>query len=304
MIKLIRRAADLNFDPRRSTQAMPLPQNVLMVRPTFIDIQNAINPHMRKPDGSMHKFSRTKALGEWNDLKAAYEKLGFHVTVVDGVEGLPDMCFCANQSFPYIDQVGRKQAVLSNMLDDTRHKEVAYIGDELKRQGYTTEPIAARTAGNFFESMGDCVWLPGYRFLLGGYGHRTSEKVYETLSEKTGAPVATFELTNPRFYHLDTCLSVFNETSAIACREAFSEDGWKLLEAIFPNLMRVDLVEADSPYFACNAHSPDGKHVVLQKGSKKIEATMKQHGLVPVPVETEEFIKSGGSVFCLKLMFF
>lgn len=304
MNNLIRQAADLNFDPRRNTQPMPLPQNVLMVRPTFIDIQNAINPHMRKPDGSMHDFSRAKALSEWNELKSAYEKIGFHVTVADGVEGLPDMCFCANQSFPYLDLVGHKRAVLSNMFDDRRHKEVGYIDAELVRQGYITEPICERTDGQFFESMGDCIWLPGHRFLLGGYGHRTSEKVYETLSAKTSAPVATFDLTNPRFYHLDTCLSVFNENSAIACREAFSDDGWKLLEAIFPNLMRVDLDEADSPQFACNAHSPDGKHVLLQKGSRKIEAVLKKNGFIPVAVETEEFIKSGGSVFCLKLMFF
>lgn len=303
MKKLICTTKELNFDPRNLAK-MPIPRRVLMIRPTHFHIENAINPHMRKADGSRHEFQKANALTQWNDLRDVYKKLGFSVTTLDGSPGLPDMCFAANQSFPYLDQTGYKKAILSNMFNDVRHQEVAFVGAELERNGYQCEPIGPRRDNYFFESMGDCLWLPGFRFLLGGYGHRTSAEVYEKVSEKTSAPVALFKLTNPRFYHLDTCLSILDSRTALACKEAFSDEGWDLLHAIFPTILQVNLKEADSPQFACNAHCPDGKHVLLQPGSVDTEEQLRHHGFIPVPVETAEFIKSGGSVFCLKLMFF
>ncbi|NDB82577.1 MAG: amidinotransferase, partial [Alphaproteobacteria bacterium] len=49
---------------------------------------------------------------------------------------------------------------------------------------------------------------------------------------------------------------------------------------------------------------PDQKHVIIQKGCQKTLQLLKDHDFVPLEVDTSEFIKSGGSVFCMKLMFF
>jgi N-dimethylarginine dimethylaminohydrolase len=152
--------------------------------------------------------------------------------------------------------------------------------------------------------MGDALWLPSHRVLLGGYGHRTTKEIYAEVARQTDATVITFELVNPRFYHLDTCLSILNSTTALACKDAFTADGWTLVQKIFPNVIEVSLDEADSPVFACNAHCPDGKHVILQSGAGKTVSALKSAGFVPVELSTEEFIKSGGSVFCMKLQFF
>ena len=62
--------------------------------------------------------------------------------------------------------------------------------------------------------------------------------------------------------------------------------------------------EADSPGFACNAHCPDEKHVIIQKGNAQSVALIKQHNFIPIEIDTSEFIKSGGSVYCMKLMYF
>jgi N-dimethylarginine dimethylaminohydrolase len=77
-----------------------------------------------------------------------------------------------------------------------------------------------------------------------------------------------------------------------------------LLKSIFNNLIEVPLEEADSPGFACNAHCPDQKHVIIQTGCQKTLQLLKDYDFVPLEVDTSEFIKSGGSVFCMKLMFF
>lgn len=303
MRKVIRNVSELSIS-KESLSSMPFAQKVMMVNPAYFNVDTPINAHMLQTDGSLHVLDKNKAIAQWQELKKTYESIGLNVFVVDPVNGLPDMVFCANQSFPYLDACGNYNAVLSNMFNDLRNEEVSYINTFLNAHGYATHRIASRTMGYFFESMGDALWLPGYRFILGGYGFRTDKRIYHFLSEVTNAPIVLFELKHPKFYHLDTCLSVLNATSAIACKEAFTEEGWDLLKSIFTQLIEVPLEEADSPGFACNAHCPDQKHVLIQKGCHKTVKLLKDNDFIPLEVDTSEFIKSGGSVFCMKLMFF
>lgn len=301
--RLFHTASELTVNPR-ALEPMPKARRVLMVRPTHFNVDTPINPHMRKPDGTLHTLDTARAMAQWEDMRSTYERIGLKPTVLEGGAGLPDMVFCANQSLPVVSRTGEKHAVLSNMANDVRHGEVPLVAAALEKEGYKTAPLTERTPSTLFEGMGDCLWLPGRRFLLGGYGSRTTASMYERIAKAAEADVAVFELTNPRFYHLDTCLAILNDSSALACREAFSEQGWALLKAIFPQIIEVSLAEADSPRFACNAHCPDEKHVLIHPGSTQTEAKLAEAGFVPVPVDTEEFIKSGGSVFCMKLMFF
>ncbi|WGL59308.1 arginine deiminase-related protein [Pigmentibacter sp. JX0631] len=303
MKKVIRNVSELTIS-KESLSSMPYANRVMMVSPAYFNVENPINAHMRQSDGSLHKLDKNLAVEQWYNLKATYEKLGFNVFVVDPVDELPDMVFCANQSFPYLDSCGNFNAVLSNMFNDTRNEEVSYINSFLIGQGYETHRIASRTLGYYFESMGDALWLPGYRFILGGYGFRTDKRIYQFLSETTNAPIAIFELKHPKFYHLDTCLSILDDKTALACKDAFTNEGWQLLNKIFPKVVEVPLHEADSPGFACNAHCPDRRHVIIQKNCVQTNSNLKAAGFIPVEVDTSEFIKSGGSVFCMKLMFF
>lgn len=303
MQKIVHNVTELTIT-KNSVQKMPIASKVMMVEPTYFNVNTPINAHMLRSDGTLHILNKNDATQQWKNLKETYKNLGFNVFVVEAVNGLPDMVFCANQSFPYLDRCGNYHAILSNMQNDTRNQEVAYINSFLSAQQYSTHRIASRTMGYYFESMGDALWLPGYRFILGGYGFRTDKRIYNYLSEKTNAPVAVFELKHPKFYHLDTCLSILNATTAIACREAFTETGWTLLKNIFPILLQAPLEESDSPGFACNAHCPDGKHVIIQKNNFKTLELLKNAGFIPLEVDTSEFIKSGGSIFCMKLMFF
>jgi N-dimethylarginine dimethylaminohydrolase len=52
---------------------------------------------------------------------------------------------------------------------------------------------------------------------------------------------------------------------------------------------------------AANACCPDGRHVLIQSGCTKTNRALESAGYRAVEVETSEFLKSGGSVFCLKL---
>jgi len=303
MSRIVRNASELNFDIR-STPKMPLARRILMVRPTYFHVDNPINPHMRKADGNLHVLDKVKAMAEWETLRATYRSIGLEVYEGEAISGLPDMVFCANQTLPFVSRTGEYRAILSNMANDIRHKEVLGIKEALEHEGYNTDELPARDSSTLFEGMGDALWLPGHRVLLGGYGHRTHRSIYEKVSEITDATVLVFELANPRFYHLDTCLSILDARSALACRDAFTPEGWELVERVFPNLIEVPLAEADSPVFACNAHCPDGKNVLMQLGAKETAQRLQVSGFHPIALSTEEFIKSGGSVFCMKLQFF
>lgn len=282
----------------------PLPRKILMVSPEHFNVDRPLNAHMTDEHGRTHTVDKEKAYAQWAHLKSIYEKLQFTVEVLPGVPQLPDMVFCANQSFPFISEQGEYCAVLSNMADDIRHREVPYIENFLKAKGYNTVFLPARSSLTRFESMGDALWLGRLQFILGGFGLRTHPDIYKILAARIGCPIAIFELKEPRFYHLDTCLSILDSTTALACAEAFTPQGLKLLQAIFKNLLLVPLKEADSPGFACNAHCPDEKHVILQQGNTVTNALLEKNGFVPIEIETGEFIKSGGSVFCMKLAFF
>lgn len=283
---------------------MPVARRVRMIRPDYFRVEDAINPHMCAADGHLNTPNLPLADYQWTTLKATYERLGLSVDVLPATPWLPDMVFAANQALPALLPDGCKVAVLSHMANPVRHREVDAVARGLAEQGYDLITLPDWLSHSKFEGMGDALWVPGERLLLGGWGYRTSPEVYAYLSEVLDTPVVTFELKNPRFYHLDTCLSLLDANTVMAHMPAFTPEGQATLRALFPRIIEVPLVEADSPGFACNAHCPDQRHVILQAGSTVTNALLEQAGFVPVPVDTSEFILSGGSVFCLKLMLF
>lgn len=282
---------------------LPMPQGrlVFMVEPNGFDVLDAINPHMKGADGLLHRIDKEKALVQWEALKAAYLAIGMNVTVLSARPDCPDMVFCANQTLPFFDREGLPAVILSNMADDRRNLEVDDLRVQLNARGLRTYSLPDRQRATLFEGMGDALWVPGRRLICGGHGYRTHASIYQAIETLTETPVILFELQNPKFYHLDTCLSLLDAQTALACREGFTASGWTMLERLFPRLIEVPLNEADAPGFACNAHCPDQKHVLIQRGNALTCKALEAHGFTPIELDTSEFIKSGGSIFCMKM---
>ncbi len=282
-----------------TTPPMPLPRRVLMVSPDHFDVEYVINPHM---EGHVGQVDRALARRQWEALRDTYRTLGFEVHVLDGVPGLPDMVFCANQTLPFLRGDGERGVVLSRMHAPQRRDEVPHIARFFEQQGYALVSIPDEVPGSF-EGMGDALWHPGHALLWGGYGFRTDQAVYEWLARELGVRVVALHLTDPDFYHLDTCLSLLDAGTALYVPAAFDEAGRALLHRLIPNLIEVPEREARE-LLACNAHCPDGRHVLIQKGCTETVARLRAAGFEPIELDTGEFLKSGGSVFCMKLMFF
>jgi len=292
---VITRADRMDFDVRAAPER-PRETRVLLADPSFYAIEYVINPHMAGHVGSV---DNEKARAQWENLRAAYRRLGFDVQVLEGARGLPDLVFVANQSFPAQFADGRWGAVLARMNHPERQPEVAVVADWYRRAGGATVPLDAGESP--FEGMGDALWIPGHRVIVGGFGFRTDVSVYERLSELADAPVLAVRLEDERFYHLDTCLSLLDSETALFVPEAFEPQGVALLERAFPRLRALP-VDESAELLACNGHCPDERHFLVQAGCERTAATVRELGFEVIELDTTEFLKSGGSVFCMKLM--
>ena len=293
---LYRSASEIDFD-LGDLATMDLPGRVLMARPDHFDVKYVINPHMA---GNIGKVDVADARTQWDTILREYESLGVDVAVVEGVEDLPDMVFCANQTLPYRLRDGSPGVVLSRMHSPHRAPEVTHFDRFFRAQGY--ESVSLPEEIGDFEGMGDALWHAGRCLLWGGYGFRSSLRAYEFLADHLGVKIAVLRLEDPDFYHLDTCLSIINESVALVFPGAFQHDGLGLITRLFTQVVEAPELEARE-LFACNAHSPDGQHVIIQKGCVETIRRLRAAGLTPIEVQTDQFLKAGGSVFCMKQMF-
>lgn len=268
--------------------------HVLMISPEFFEIRTSLN---LLTDES-NQVDQKKALNQWNTLVNKYQELNYKVHRIDGVRELSDMVFAANQSLPYIDNQGKK-AILSNMATDQRSPEVKFIEDFYLKRGYEIFEVDSE---HDFEGMGDAIWHPGKMLIWGGYGHRTSKPVYDQIREILDVDIITLELAKDEFYHLDTCFSILDEKTVMICPEAFNKNGLAKINMIFDDVIVIGLEETLEG-MACNAHCPDGENVIIQEGNIQTREKLYEKGFEVHEINTSEFMKSGGSVFCMKMMF-
>jgi N-dimethylarginine dimethylaminohydrolase len=150
-----------------------------------------------------------------------------------------------------------------------------------------------------FEGHGDAIWHPGKQLLWLGYGNRTEARAGELLSTMLDVPVVMLQLATPTFYHLDTCFAALDQQTVLIYPRAFSDESLRLIKRFFANVIEVS--EKDAFNFAGNAVALK-RNVILQKGSSETVRDLRLAGFQPIEVDTSEYMKSGGSAFCMKMM--
>jgi len=291
---------DINEIPDRDEA-----RKVLLCTPEHYDIIDTKNVHMEDMAGTVKK---ELAVNQWKHLKSVYQILKNEgklddVLEIAGEPGREDMVFCANQTFPWVTEDDRKVVIMGKMKHASRQQEIVFFEKFFKKLGY--ELIKLKRS-EFFEGMGDLIPHPTKRLLYGGYGHRTEEITYEEISQLLETPIIPLELIDPHFYHLDTCFMPLDTSTLFICEEAFGEHDLELLENYFPNIISVPREEARND-FSLNAHCmrdkvTGTKTAIIQKGGTTTKMELRNYGYEVIELDTSEFIKSGGSVFCLKMM--
>ena len=277
---------------------MNWPKNVLMSDPSFFDIEYAINTHMVDNDGNLNTIDQKKAFTQWKALKDKFSELGLKVHLLDPVDGLPDMVFTANQTLPFLRD-DETHFILSHMHHPQRQDEVQYFKSWIEKNGYKNIDLVTPMS---FEGMGDALWNYETGELFGGFGFRTKEEMYAEVENHIGLKINKLTLTNINFYHLDTCLAIVNKDTAFYVPVGFDEDSIKILKDKFANLIEIPEEEAIKG-FAANLCAVNGSDIIIQKNNPITCEAAEATGLKVHTVDTSEFMKSGGSVFCMKQLF-
>jgi N-dimethylarginine dimethylaminohydrolase len=257
-------------------------RHYVMTSPQFFAVDYAINPWMDTDT----PVDTTVAVAQWEHLRDTYRRLGHVVDFVAPVPGLPDMVYAANGGL-----ILNGAAVVARFKYPQRQQESIAYADWMRSQGYS--PVQTQHVN---EGQGDL--LPVGETILAGTGFRTDRRAHTEIAEIFGRRVVSLQLVDPRFYHLDTALSVLDDTTIAYYPPAFTEYSRAQLETLFPEAIVVE--SADAYVFGLNAVS-DGRHVVHPAAAAGFAQQLSQAGFEPIGVEMSELLKGGGSVKCCTL---
>jgi N-dimethylarginine dimethylaminohydrolase len=266
----------------KSTERRARIRHYVMTPPQFFAVDYSINPWMDTDT----PVDVTVAVTQWKHLRDTYLRLGHKVDVVAPVLGLPDMVYAANGGL-----ILNGAAAVARFKYPQRQQESTVYADWMRSHGYT--PVQTQHVN---EGQGDL--LPVGEMILAGTGFRTDPRAHAEIATIFGRPVVTLELVDPRFYHLDTALTVLDETTIAYYPPAFTECSRAQLETLFPDALVAE--SADAYVFGLNAVS-DGHHVVHPAAAVGFAEQLRRAGFEPIGVEMSELLKGGGSVKCCTL---
>jgi N-dimethylarginine dimethylaminohydrolase len=269
-------------------------KKVLLCPPTYFDVVDQKNPYMSGESPVDHAKART----QWQALCSALEQSGCEVETIDPAPDLEDMVFAANQVFAgYKEGVG-KFIVPSRMVYASRQREVPFYVEWYRKRGYRI--VDLDLGDERLEGHGDLLWHPDWSRVYAGYGFRTTRGAVDKFAvamSKMEIPVVPLQLVDPYCYHLDTCLCPLNNEAALIYPGAYSPESLAALRKLWKRIHELSADEAHR--FMGNGIVANGRYITPYL-TPHLESILEREELTPVIVETSEFEKAGGSLFCMK----
>ena len=259
------------------------PRSYLMCPPEYFTVTYAINPWMR-PD---QPADAGRAMRQWERLRQVYLDLGHSVEVIDPVPGLPDMVFAANGA----TTVDGTVLGVRFRYPERAAEAGAYL-DWFRVNEWQSVHVPT------FVNEGEGDILVAGETLIAGYGFRSEPAAAGELAAVFGRPVVSLRLVDPRFYHLDTALTVLDASTAMYYPAAFDDAGRASLATLFDEL--IEAKDEDAEVLGLNAVS-DGRHVVVAAEATGLARQLASHGFEAVPVDMSELRKAGGGAKCCTL---
>ncbi|MFC4035219.1 dimethylargininase [Streptomyces polygonati] len=258
------------------------PRRYLMCPPTHFQVTYRINPWMdpAKP------VDRVLAVFQWEELRDRYRALGHTVEVLDPLPELPDMVFAANGA-----TVVGGRVLGARFANPERTEEAPAHLAWFRANGFGD----VREPEHVNEGEGDFAVTASW--ILAGQGFRSSPLAHDEAQVFFGRPVISLELTDPRYYHLDTALAVLDDAGdeIMYYPGAFSPTSRDVLARLFPDALLA--TAEDAAVLGLNAVS-DGRNVLLPRAARGLRDPLRARGFEPVPMDVSELHKAGGSVKC------
>jgi N-dimethylarginine dimethylaminohydrolase len=272
---------------------LEMSKRVLLCPPDYFDVVDCKNPYM----SGRETVDRAKAKQQWQALFSALSQNGCEVETISPVRGLEDMVFAANQVFVGSAPGVGKFIVPGHMVHASRQREVAFYVEWFRSHGYKV--IDLDLGSHYLEGHGDLLWHPDGSRVYAGYGFRSTrggvEKFSAAMSE-LGIAVVPLRLIDPFCYHLDTCLCPLNDEAALIYPGAFDTDSLKKVRGFWK---LHELTAGEAHNFMGNGIVVNGGYLTPHM-SPHLEEILRQEDLKPMILDTSEFEKAGGSLFCMK----
>ncbi|HEX4481331.1 MAG TPA: arginine deiminase-related protein [Rudaea sp.] len=259
---------------------------ILMVSPDHFCVRYSINPWM----DTAQAVDVDRARDQWQRLRDVIAE-SRDVSTVPGDPALPDMCFSANAGL-----VSRGTFVTSNFRHSERQPEANHFEEWMRRENFLIRRLPANVV---FEGAGDALFDSEDRLWM-GFGLRSELAAATLLSATLDTEVIPLELSDGRFYHLDTCFCPLRSGHVVFFPGAFTLQGIEALQRFIPARLRIPVSRDDAYHFACNMVDLDDK-VVVHRASDALRAELKRADRDVREVDLSEFIKAGGGAKCLTL---
>lgn len=256
---------------------------ILMCSSVHFGVNYEINPWMQNQQG---RVNRVRANDQWARL---YTEIGrvADIKLIDEVENLPDLVFTANAGIVY-----KNIAIVSRFRNLERQPEEHYFTNWFTQNGYLTISI-----DNYYEGAGDhlCDHL-GRHWL--GTGWRTDPLAAVELTKILDLPIRVLELTDNRWYHLDTCFCPLTGGELLWYPPAFTLASQRIIRSEFVNHVEISLEDALA--FACNAICIDND--IFIPNNRETSRKLSDLGYRIHEFDLSEFMKAGGAAKCLTLV--
>ena len=279
--------------PRQTATA-----HLMMSAPDHFEVSYTINPWMQPAQWSA---SSEQLAGDaqrgWSDLRKTYERLGAQVEVQPPVAGLPDMVFTANAAVVLDRKVLLARFLCAERQGEEKHNRAFF--EALRARG-VVDRIVDAPPGLFFEGAGDAIWDATRSLIWTGYGQRSSRDIFRTIEDLYRVPAIALELTDPRFYHLDTCFCVLSRGDVLWYPAAFSASAASAVREIVGEDKLIEATDEDAHSLGVNSVCI-GREVVMCHASAPTRAALISRGYRVSIVPLESFNRSGGAAYCLTL---
>ncbi|MGD9858072.1 MAG: dimethylarginine dimethylaminohydrolase family protein, partial [Planctomycetaceae bacterium] len=175
---------------------------ILMCPPDFYGIEYEINPWMSRS----RRSDTSRSQDQWHVLHDLLVSLGADIRLMTPVQGLPDLVFTANAALVHRDTV-----YLSRFRHAARQGETPVDEAWFRSHGFRCVTLPAGD-GMDFEGAGDALFLG--ETLFAGYLIQSDALAMQWLAGQIGCRVIPLQLTDDRYYHLDTCFCPLSASEA------------------------------------------------------------------------------------------
>jgi len=263
------------------------PARFLVCRPDHYAVRYEINPWMNRQVQPDHAL----AVRQWESLASILEdRLGGRLERLAPSAEQPDLVFTANAGY-----VHGQVFIPSRFRHPQRRGEEPLVREWFRQKGYTIRELPG---SSFFEGFGDA--LPWNGTVFAGYRFRSDIRAHLELGRLLDLEVISLELTDARYYHLDTCFCPLETGDIIYYPGAFDPYALQAIRGIVPEDRLIPVGDSEAASFCCNAVNV-GSSVVMNEGAGALADLLTRKGYSVYRTNLSEFVKSGGSAKCLTL---